>query len=238
MTNKSSDISTHQAAWIAGLGYLVIIVLAIFAEFFIRSRLVVPGDPVSTTKNIVASEGLFRIGIRSYLIVAVADGVVAWALYIFLKPVNRSLSLLAAWFRVAHAIMLGIALTSLLGILQLVSGADYLAAILSGQLSAQVMLSFDAFNDGWLIGLVFFGVHCLILGYLMFRSGYVPRVLGVLLIIAAFGYLIDSFAHFLLPDYATYQTVFLLIVAVPAIVAELALCLWLLGQGPRVQVVA
>jgi len=238
MTNKSADISIGQAAWIAGLGYLVIIVLAIFAEFFIRSRLLVPGDPGATTKNIVASGGLFRVGICSYLIVAVTDVLVAWALYVFLRPVNPSLSLLAAWLRVTHAITLGIALTSLLAVLQLVSEADYLAAIPSGQLSAQVMLSFDAFNDGWLIGLVFFGVHCLILGYLMFRSGYVPRVLGVLLIIAAFGYLIDSFAHFLLPDYASYQTIFLLIVAVPAIVAELALCIWLLWKGPRVQVVA
>jgi len=238
MNKKSSDLSIHQAAWIAGLGYLLIIVLAVFAEFFIRSRLLVPGNPAATTKNIVASEGLFRVGICSYLIVAVTDLLIAWALYVFLRPVNRSLSLLAAWFRVAHAIILGIALTSLLGVLQLLSGLDYLAAISTAQLSAQVMLSFDAFNDGWLIGLVFFGVHCLILGYLILRSDYVPPVLGMLLILAALGYLIDSFAHFLLPDYASYQTVFLVIVAVPAIIAELTLCLWLLWKGRRAQVVA
>jgi hypothetical protein len=98
------------------------------------------------------------------------------------------------------------------------------------------MVLLDAFNSGWLIGLVFFGLHCLLLGYLVYRSGYLPGILGILLMVAGIGYLVDSFANFLLPDYNDYATVFLVIVAVPALLAEVPLCLWLLWKGANVKV--
>jgi hypothetical protein len=235
MSNKINEISLRSAARIAGVGYLIIIVLAIFAEFFVRSRLVVPGDAVATVNNIEASEWLFRSGICSYLIAAICDVVVALALFVLLKPVNKSLALLAAWLRVVHATMFGIALGNLFSVLQLLSGANHLKAFNTEQLHGQVMLFLDAFNYEWLIGLVFFGLHCLVLGYLIFKSGYVPKTLGVLLMVAALGYLVDSFANFLLPNYAEYEATFLLIVGVPAIVAELSLCLWLLLKGGKIQ---
>lgn len=95
------------------------------------------------------------------------------------------------------------------------------------------MLFLNAFDYGFLIGLAFFGVHLFVLGYLIIKSGTMPRILGFLLIIASLGYLIDSFAHFLLPNYADYATIFLLIVAVPAVIAEFALTFWLLYRGFR-----
>jgi hypothetical protein len=235
MTNIIDDTSPSKAARIAGFGYLIIIILGIFAEFFVRSSLVVPGDAVTTANNIMANELLFRIGICSYLIMATFDMVVALALYILLKPVNKSLSLLAALFRLVHATILGIALYNLFSVLQLLSGADYLTTLETDQLYAQMMLFLNAFSYGWLIGLVFFGLHCYVLGYLIVKSGYIPKILGVLLIVASFGYLIDSFAHFLLSNYTNYEAIFLLVVAVPAIIAEVALCLWLLLKGIKLQ---
>ncbi len=235
MTKKISDMPQRTAARVSGFGYLIITILAIFSEFFVRSKLVVPGDAATTVVNILANEMLFRIGICGYLIVAILDIVVALALYVLLKPVNKSLALLAAWFRLVYAVILGIALQNLLSVLQLLGGADYLAAFKTGELHAQVMLLLNAHSDGWLIGLVFFGLHCLVLGYLIFKSGYIPRILGALLVAASFGYVIDSFAHFLLPNYSDYKTPFLLLVAVPAFIGELSFTFWLLFKGVKIQ---
>jgi len=233
--DRIAELSPHSAARVAGYGYLIIILLGVFAEFIVRSSLVVPEDAASTTRNIQANELLFRIGICSYLVVAVLDAVVALALYVLLKPVNASLALLAAWFRLIHAIILGIVLQNLFSALHLLTGASYLTAFTADQLQAQVMVFLRAFNDGWLIGLAFFGLHCLTLGYLILKSSFIPKILGALLIVAAAGYLIDSFAHFLLSNYAHYEAFFLLVVAVPAFLAEVSLCLWLILKGGKVQ---
>jgi len=234
MITPLSDISRRHSAVIAGYGYLFIIVLAIFAEFFVRSKLVIPEDAATTAGNISSNQGLFRLGIVGYLLAAIFDVVVALGLYVFLKPINKSLSLLAAWLRFMHATIFALALGNLLNVLQLLSGAKYLSAFSAGQLQAQVMLSLDAFDYEWRIGLVFFGLHCLVLGYLIVRSGYIPKLLGVVLIIAAFGYIIDSFAYFLMTNYTAHEDLFLAIVALPALVAEVSLCLWLLSRGMKV----
>ena len=235
MTNQITDISPRNAARIAGYGYLIIIILAVFAEFFVRSSLVVPGDATATINNIMANEMQFRLGVCSYLIAAIFDVVVAVALYVLLKPVNKSLALLTAWFRLVHATIFAAALNNLFNVLYLLNNADHLITLNSDQLHAQVMFFLNAFSYEWLIGLVFFGLHCFFLGFLILKSTYIPRFVGVLLIVASFGYLIDSFAHFLMSNYADFEAVFLLIVAVPAIIAELALCLWLILKGAHLQ---
>ena len=168
------------------------------------------------------------------LIMVIFDAVLTWAFYVLLKPTNNSLSLLAAWFRLVNATIFGIALYNLFSVLQLLSGADYLTVFETGQLQAQVMLFLNAFNDTWLIGLVFFGFHLFVLGYLIFKSGYIPRILGVLLIVASLAYLIDSFANFLLPNYTNYATIFLLVVVVPSVIAELSFTFWLLLKGGKI----
>ncbi len=233
MTFGLSDISPRQAAVVAGAGYLVIFVVGFFAEFFVRANLVAPGDAAATAGNILESAWQFRAGIVGYLIAAVVDLLVALALYVFLKPVSAGLSLLAAWFRAAHAVILAVATGHLLSVVRLLGDAAWLSAIETGQRHAQAMVLLEAFDDAWLIGLVFFGLHCLVLGYLILKSSYVPRILGVLLMVAALGYLVDSFANFLLPNYSDYETLFLVIVAVPAVIGELSLCLWLLLKGGK-----
>lgn len=181
----------------------------------------------------MANEWQFRLGILGFIIMVIFDVVVAWALYVLLKPVNRSLSLLAAWFRLVNATIFGIALYNLFSVLQLLGDANYLAVFEISQLQTQVMLFLSAFNYTWLIGLIFFGFHLFVLGYLILRSGCIPGILGVLLMIASLGYLIDSFANFLLPDYADYETIFMLIVVVPGVIGELSLTLWLLLKGAK-----
>jgi hypothetical protein len=151
MTNSGTDISLRKAAIAAGYGLLIMTIFAVFADFFIFRNLIVPGN-ATTVNNILADETLFRTGICSFLIVIMCDVVVAWALYVFLKPVNKSLSLLAAWFRLVYATIFGIALVNYLSIFPLLPGADYLTAFQPTQLHAQVMLSLNAFSDGWAIG--------------------------------------------------------------------------------------
>lgn len=235
MTNRIADISQRETAKIAGFGYLIIIIAGIFAEFFVRSRLIVPGEAATTANNIIAFEGLFRLGIAGDLIMLSCDVMVALALYVLLKPVNKSLALLAAFFRLTQTAILGINLLNLLLVVLLLSGADFVTVMSTEQLYAQVLLFLKAHNYGYLIGLVFFGFHCFVLGYLILKSSYIPRILGVLLIAASSGYLIDSFANILLSNYVDYEMIFLLVVAVPAIIAELSLCLWLLFKGAKVQ---
>jgi Domain of unknown function (DUF4386) len=171
MTRSDATVSERQAALIAGYGYLAIAVLSIFANFFVRVRLIEADDAAATASNIMDSETLFRVGLVSFLIVFVLDVVVAWALYLFFKAVNTDISLLTAWFRLTYAILLGAALVFLFLALELVSGADHLAAFDTAQLDAQVTLYLGAFNDLWLIGLACFGIHLALLGYLILESG-------------------------------------------------------------------
>lgn len=235
MTNIIANLSLPKVSRIAGFGYLIIIITGIFAEFFVRSGLIVPGDAAATANHILTYEGLFRISIASDLIMLISDVIVAWALYVLLKPVNRSLSLLAAFFRLVHAAIYGMNLLNLFFVLRLISRTGYLTVFEPDQLNALVMVFLNAHQFGYDIGLAFFGIHCLVIGYLVFKSGYFPRILGILLVIASFGYLINSFARFLLSDYMAYESIFALVVFIPAFIAELSFTLWLLVKGGSVK---
>jgi hypothetical protein len=233
-TARFTDISLRQAARIAGLGLLIMLVPAMFAYGFVLGSLIVPGDAAATTGNIMASEMLFRAGIFSFLIVIILDVFVALGFYVFLKPVNKSLSLLAAWFRLLYTAVFGFALLNLITVLRLFSSADYLTIFETDQLYAQVMLSLNAFSDGWAIGYVcFFGLHLTVLGYLVYKSGYIPRILGVLLIIGGLGYLIDNVAILLLPNYEAYEAIFSLVIPLLTIPGEVLFALWLLVKGVK-----
>jgi uncharacterized Tic20 family protein len=221
---QPSGVSARTAAMVAGLGLLLMAVLAPFANFYALGTLVVANDAKATAENIVASSSLFRIGITCFLIVAVLDVIVAWALYVLLEPIHKSLSLLAAWFRVVYAAVFAIALMPLLTVLHLLSGADSLKSLETNQLNAQVMLSLSSFKSGWDLGLVIFGFHLLVLGYLIFKSGFIPKWLGILVGIAGVGYLLDSLGKILIPDYK-------ITVAMFTFVGEFLLIFWLLYKG-------
>ncbi len=198
----TADISPRKVALIAGIGLLVMALLAPFALFGVLQNLVVPTDAAATVENIIASEGLFRAGIAAFLIVIMLDVVVAWALYVLLRPVSRTLALLTAWLRLAFAAVFASALVNLLDVAQLLGGADG-ASLQPAQLQAQVMSSIASFDNGWIvIAHAIFGLHLFGLGYLLFRSAHFPRFLGVLVIIAGGGYLVDSFGMILVPNYA------------------------------------
>jgi hypothetical protein len=224
MFEEKGNISLRTSAIVAGLSLLFMAVLAPIANFGVIEKLIVPGNAANTANNIMGSAGLFRIGIAFFLIVAILDVVAAWALYIFLKPVNNSISLLAAWFRVVYAAILAFAVSNLLIVLRLLNGANYLAAFEANQLYAQMMLFLNAFTDGWDLGLLIFGLHLLLVGYLAIKSGYIPKILGIMVIIAGLGYTIDGVGKLLSPNYTLSLAMF-------TFIGEVLLIIWLLWKG-------
>ena len=229
MTSGIPDIPLRKAARIAGLGYVAIFIFAILASV----AGIALGDPATTANNIMANELLFRSGIASWLIAYIADAVVLWALYILLKPVNKSLSLLAAWFRLIFVGISVITLFNLLTAVRISKGA--LGVFEPGQVQAQMMLVLNAYWDGVLISFVFFGLNLFFIGYLIFKSSYIPRILGVMLMVTSIGYQINSFANLVLPNLGGNEAIlFVVTVGVPAIITELSLGLWLLVRGGKI----
>jgi len=147
-TVEYNNVSVRNAAIITGIGLLVMTILAPIANFVGIQNLITPGDAALTTHKILTSVGIFRFTIFGFFIVLILDVVVAWGLYIILKPVNRNISLLAAWFRVVYAAILGSLLTNLFDVLHILSNADYLKVFGAEQLNAQVMLLINTFNNG------------------------------------------------------------------------------------------
>lgn len=231
MKNQTAHISPVAYARTAGIGYLVIIIAGILSEFFIRSNMIVPGDAAATAGNIMQSESLFRMSIAGDLIMLIFDVIVAMALYVLLERVNKGLALLATFFRLVHTAVYGAGLLNLfLVLLSLGNGGSALSSgVEQSSILAQTFLG--AHGIAYAVGLVFFGVHCLLLGYLIFKSGFLPRLLGILLLIAGLGYLTDSFAQVLLSNYADYGETLAVVVFVPALIGELSLALWLLLKG-------
>lgn len=232
---KSPGPSLQRWARVAGAGYLLIIVFGLYAEFFVRSRLLAPGDPSATAAAIRGAELLYRSALASEFGMLVADVVVGVALWVVFRGVSEGLALLAALLRVTHAAVVGANLLNVYVPLLLLSRSSY-PGLGAPERESMALLLLDAHAYGYAIGLVFFGVYCGVLGGLVIRSAYVPRVLGVLLLVACLGYLADSLARTLLVDYAAVGDVFGLIVLVPAFVAELSFSLWLLVRGVDVGV--
>jgi hypothetical protein len=191
----------------------------------------VPEDAAQTFSNIVSSKGLFRAGICLFLIVALLDIIVAWSLFVLLKPINKSLSLLTTWLRVVYAAMLGFLLVYLINVLQLINGAAYLTSFNTDQLQAMVMLSLTSFKQGWEFSLIIFGFHLFLLGYLVLKAGYMRKVLGILLIIASLGYLIDGFGNLLSSNYHISIGIF-------TFIGEIVLIFWLLIAGGKEKITA
>ncbi|WP_319559729.1 DUF4386 domain-containing protein [Marispirochaeta sp.] len=220
---SNADVSIQKAALISGVSLLLMTVIA-FISFPILQNYFEPEDAAQTAMNIIENQFLFRIILCSFLIIIFLDIIVAWALYVFLKPVNTSLALLMGLFRIVYAAIFATALNNLFSVLHLLSNNSYTNILKIEQIHAQSMVFINAFNFGWDIGLAVFGIHIIILGYLVYKSGYVPKTLGILVSIASLGYLIDSFGKFILFDYSLSIGMF-------TFIGEVLLAFWLLLKG-------
>jgi len=222
-------MSPQLYARICGVLYVYILVAGTFAALFVRSKLVVSRDAAATAANIMTGESLFRLGFSAELLHLACDVAVAMLLYALLRPVDRNIALLAAFMRLASDLILATASLSHFAALHLLAGSEYLKTFQPDQLQSLALLAMKLHGDGYAISLMFFGFACSSLGYLIFRSAYLPRTIGVLMAVAGACYLANSFAHFLHP--ATGAALFNAGILVPCFVAELSLTLWLLVKG-------
>lgn len=222
-----------KSALTAGISLIIMALAAFYSYGFIHGSLVVQGDAGATFNNIVSSNNLFKAEIFGWVIILLCDIVVAWAFYIFLKPINQNLSLLGAWLRLSYAALLGIAILCLIFVLVLSKHKNDLSSFHIEQLQALMMLFFAAFESIWSIGLVIFGGHLLIVGYLAFKSDSIPKVISILLLLASIGYMSIHLSKTFLSQYDTVISTLNLLFSVPMIAGELGFGIWLLFRGGK-----
>jgi hypothetical protein len=225
----AGDPPIQRLARATELLYLVLAVLGMFSAMTLES-LVVAGDAQATADRILGSRWLFGSSLATWLVVVVADVAISVTLYLLLRPVSHTLSLLAAALRLVYSAVLAAVLLNLFDAFRLLTGVQGAAGLAGREPQAMALAALDTFNAGFLLALVLFGVHLLLLGSLLYRSRYVPRVLGALLVAAGAGYIADSLAGLMLADHGGLVSAVLL---TPAVVGELGLTAWLLLRGVR-----
>jgi hypothetical protein len=224
---RTAHWSIRTASITAGVALLLMSVVAIVGNVIVVDGLVTEGNATQTAADITASAGLFRLGIVSLIVVVALDVVVAWALYRVFSPVNKGLSMLAMALRLVYSGVLMVAVGQLLGVIRLLSNDGYLTVFGADQVNAQAMVGITAFNDIWYVGQLLFGLHLLLIGYLAYRSGYVPKLLGALIAISGLGYAADSLGAVLSPGGWTDITTF-------TFIGEFLLALWLVIRARRI----
>lgn len=217
----------RTAARIAGGAYAAMFVLAVLANLVVIEGLVVADDPTATLAALTADRGLFRLGILAFLVIAVLDVVVAWALHVLLREHGRDRSTLAATLRVVYGVVLALSLAPLLRADALVAGAA------GDGTAAEVAVALATFDLVWQVGLLFFGLHLLVVASLLRRRPTAPRGLAVVLGVTAAVYVVDALLQVGMTDYAAIAGVLLPVVAVPSVVAEGWFTGWLLLRAGR-----
>jgi len=229
---RIAETSPALEARVAGFLYLIVIVGGIFAEVFVRGRLVVHGDAAATAHNIVTHELLYRLGFAvEVFYCAFCNVPILLIFYNLFKVVNKNVALLMVFFDLVTTAIESISMLAHFAPLVFLGGGHYLSAFTAEQLQASAYMSLQLFEHGFAISLVFFGLDCLVTAYLIVRSTFLPRILGVLLAIEGLGYLINSFAAFLAPALQARIFPYFMVTGI----GEVALCLWLLVMGVNVQ---
>jgi Domain of unknown function (DUF4386) len=232
MTDRSVETSPQLYARTGGLLYLIIIVVGLFDEAFVRDRIIVSGNATATAANIRSFESLWRFGIAGEYVLLICAVALTLIFYLLLRPISRELALLAVFFNLVSLAVEAAVQLYLVGALFPLGKTEYLKAFQPEQLYALATLTVKSHGYGFGVALIFFGCVCLIDGYLIFKSGFLPRAIGVLMQIAGLSYLTNSFALILAPTFANQ---IFPAVLVPAFIGEASLCLWLLVKGVNVQ---
>ena len=231
MLNRTAERTPNFYARVAGALYLLLITFNSFDVVYVLYRIIVPGDAATTASKIMASQSLFRMGLVSHIFGILCLLLVTLPLYSLFKPVNKDLAALMALFVFVSIPILVVNMFNHFIALPLLSGADYLTAFTADQLYAQVMLSLDLYDIGYHVAQIFFSLYFLSLGYLVYKSGYIPRVLGVFLMMGGVAYLIGFFQYFLFPS---YESIILDALEVFGL-SEVLFGVWLLVKGVRVE---
>ncbi|MCL9806540.1 DUF4386 domain-containing protein [Flavobacterium amniphilum] len=221
-------ISDKNLARIAGLCYFIVIAAGLFSEVFVRQTLRVSNDALTTAHNIQSHEMLYRWGFVADLVNFVIGIPCVLIIYFLFKRVNKLLLQIALTFVIIQTAIIAVNLLNQIFPLLVLSNETYLNTFQPDQLATLSLLSLNVQSQGYAIGLVFFAFYCLIIGYIIYKSQMLPKIIGILYFIAGLGYLINSFTMFLSKGFTNPLFTYL---AIPIFIGELSLCLWLLIKG-------
>lgn len=222
-----------QNARITGLMYLLVIICAGFSQGYVRGTLIVPDDAVITANNILSHESLFRLGFVTDMVAFLLDVAISVMFYQLLKSTDKTLALVASAFRLlAHPAIASLNLLNHFMALTVLTNPSLTAHFDAEQLRSIALMLMESHRIGYLIAGAFFGIHCLLVGILIIRSGLIPKLFGLLMIFASVGYVMESFGDFLFPGNEEWLA---WIVGMSAAAGEIALTLFLLIKGVKTQ---
>ena len=224
--------SNKKMGRFAGLIFLILVTTGVFAEFFVRQKLYVLNDPIATTQNIIENQWLFRLGFVSDLIMSTMFFIYAFVLYLIFKSVNKSVSLFLLLCAVISVAMFCQNSLNQFAALELLINADYSQAFKPDQLQVLSVFFQNIHTKGYAVNQIFYGMYLLPLGYMIIKSGSVPKIIGVFLILGFIGDMIEVLVYFLFPN---VQSVLLSNITLPADIGEFSLCIWFLIKGVRSQ---
>lgn len=222
MSKLKSKVSVRMAL-ITGMSIILMAIIAGYAYGYAFLKLYVAGDSITTFKNLAESPDLLRVTIFCFLIILVLDITVAWAMYFFFKSVDKPVALLSSWLRLIFAAILGISITNLNFASQFLQDTNGNEELIYKYL--------NNFLDVWAMGLFVFGLHIILVGHLMLKSGVIPKILGIITVFAGVCYLASNAGHLLLPNYEAYKGTIDIVLTLPMAAGELGLAIWLLKWG-------
>lgn len=221
---NEQDTSHRTIALTAAIGLLVMIAAAIFADT-LRTGLLAEGDIKEKVDNIANQTTKFRLSILGYVVVILLDILVAWALYLYFKQINKSISLLAGLFRLIYATLFFVAVFNLIDVLYLLENKTILD---ENQIQTQTMHALQSFTNQWNLSFLFFGIHLGLLGWLALRTKQMHNIFGILLMAAGLGYTCDGLGKTLIPNYSVSLIMF-------TFLGEVLLMIWLFFKGVKIQ---
>jgi len=222
--------SNKKMGRFAGLLFLILIITGVFAEFFVRQKLYVLNDPIATTQNIIENQWFFRLGFVSDLVMSTMFFIYGYVLYLIFKPVNKNLSLFLVLCVVISVAMFCQNSLSQFSVLELLINTNYSEVFKPEQLQALSMFFQNIHTKGYYVNQIFYGLYLFPLGYMIIKSGIVPKIIGVFLILGFIGDMVDFVVYFLFPN---AESILLDNITVPADIGEISLCLWFLIMGIR-----
>lgn len=223
------NLVTVKTIKFTGLLYMLVILCAGFSQGYARGTLFVPGDAVTTAENILSNKGLFQLGLSTDLIAFLLDAVISILLYQIFKPFNKNLAMISSAFRlIAHPAIGSLNLLNHYMAFKVLDSDSLLNSFSAAQVNEISALFLEAHHYGYLIAGGFFGIHCLLLGVLIYKSNVFPKIYGGLLLGASAGYLVETFGNFNFPGYEGYTA---LIVGIAAAIGEVGLTIYMLVQG-------
>lgn len=230
---KTKQDLQNKIPKIIGLAILIMAISAGFSYGLVYTKLIINDNASLTMNNIINSIYLFRWGIFGWLITILCDIIASWGLYVYFKEINKNLALLGCLFRLFYTVILTIAVSNLISILVLLNNNTEIIPFNNEQLQNQLLMLIGSFNTIWSFGLIFFGLHLLIVSCLMLRSKFIPKTLVILLFIASFSYIAIHFSHIFIPKYENTTIFIEKILSIPMAIGELSLGVWLFIKGGK-----